>query len=54
MEEKKVTFSEEVQSMEYEPLDATEMSLIRWSIGIGLTLLVVLFCVSKFLLPGVH
>jgi hypothetical protein len=54
MEEKNVTFGEEVQKMEYEPLDETEMKLVRWSIGLGLTLLVLLFVVSKFLLPGVH
>ena len=46
-----VKFHEEVQKMEYEPLDETEMKLIRWSIGLGIGLLVVLFLVSKFLLP---
>ena len=36
---------------EYEPLLPVEKKLIAWSLGIGLTLLVVLYCVSK-LLPG--
>jgi hypothetical protein len=46
MEEKNITFGEEVQKMEYEPLDETEMKLVRWSIGIGLSLLVLLLVVS--------
>ena len=38
---------------EYEPLLPVEKKLIAWSLGIGLTLLVVLYCVSK-LLPQSH
>jgi hypothetical protein len=38
---------------EYEPLLPVEKKLIAWSLGIGLTLLVVLYLVSKFL-PGGH
>jgi hypothetical protein len=38
---------------EYEPLLPVEKKLIAWSLGIGLTLLVVLYCVSK-LLPDSH
>lgn len=53
-EKKEVTFHEEVQKMEYEPLDETEMKLIHWSWGLGIGLLVVLFIVSKFILPGIH
>ena len=55
MEDKNdVKFHEEIQKMEYEPLDETEMKLIKWSCGLGIGLLVVLFIVSKFLLPGIH
>lgn len=55
MEEKDdVKFHEEIKKMEYEPLDATEMKLIHWSWGLGVGLLVVLFIVSKFFLPGMH
>jgi hypothetical protein len=50
-----VKFHQEVQKMEYEPLDETEMKLIRWSVGLGLVLLVVLYVASRFILSsGVH
>ena len=52
MEEKKdVTLPDELQNMEYEPLDATELKLIHWSWGLGVVLLMVLFVVSKYLMP---
>ena len=54
MNMKDLKFKDEVQKMEYEPMDATELALVRWSLGIGITLLVVLFAVSKWLIPGVH
>ena len=54
MNMKDLKYKDEVQKMEYEPLDATELALVRWSLGIGITLLVVLFAVSKWLIPGVH
>jgi hypothetical protein len=38
---------------EYEPLLPVEKKLIAWSLGIGLTLLALLYCVSKFL-PQSH
>ena len=38
---------------DYEPLLPVEKKLIAWSLGIGLTLLVVLYCVSRFL-PDSH
>ena len=46
---------EELKKMEqeYEPLLLVEKKLIAWSLGIGLTLLVVLYAVSK-LLPDGH
>ena len=31
MEDKEVKLHEEIQKMEYEPLDETEMKLIHWS-----------------------
>ena len=49
-EDKEVKFHEEVQKMEYEPLDETEMKLIHWSWGLGVALLVVLFLISKFVM----
>jgi hypothetical protein len=46
---------EELRKMEqaYEPLLPVEKKLIAWSLGIGLTLLVVLYFVSRFL-PDSH
>ena len=35
---KNVKFHEEVQKMEYEPLDATELKLIHWSWALGVFL----------------
>jgi hypothetical protein len=42
---------EELQRMEYEPLLPIERKLIGWSIGIGLSLIVVLVCLSRLVLP---
>ncbi|HJA77987.1 bacteriocin-type signal sequence [uncultured Desulfovibrio sp.] len=50
MEDKEVKLHEEMQNMEYEPLDETEMKLIHWSWGLGVGLLVVLFLISKFVM----
>ena len=54
MAEKKndVKFHEEIQKMEYEPMDETELKLIKGGITLGIVLLVVLFVVSKYLLPA--
>ena len=52
-DKKDVKFHEEVQKMEYEPLDETELKLIHWSWGLGVTLLVVLWFVS-YLFPSAH
>jgi hypothetical protein len=46
--------SEELKKMEYEPLLPVELSLIRWSIGIGVVSLVVLYWVSATFFPGGH
>ena len=56
MAEKKndVKFHEEIQKMEYEPMDETELKLIKGGITLGIVLLVVLFVVIKYLLPGLH
>ena len=51
---KNVKFHEEVQKMEYEPLDATELKLIHWSWALGVILLVVLYFVSDLIAPGAH
>ena len=46
--------AEEMKKMEYEPLLPAEMSLIRWSIGIGIVALVALYWLSRVLFPGTH
>ncbi len=46
-------FKEEVQKMEYEPLEETELKLIHWSWGLGVTQLVVGSFV-RYLFPGAH
>ncbi len=39
-------FAEEIKKMEYEPLLPVELTLIRWSIGLGLVLIALLVWVS--------
>jgi hypothetical protein len=46
--------SEELKKMEYEPLLPVEKMLVGWSIGIGVTLLVLLYWVSVTFFPSGH
>ncbi len=41
--------AEELQKMEYEPLLPVEKKMVGWSIGLGITLLFVLYGLSAFL-----
>ncbi len=50
---KDVKFHEEIQKMEYEPMDETELKLIKGGLTLGVVLLVVLFIISKFVI-GAH
>jgi len=52
-EEPKIGRELKKMQQEYEPLLPVEKKLIAWSLGIGLTLLAVLYFVSK-LLPDSH
>ncbi len=45
-----VKLHEEIEKMEYEPLDSVEMKLIKGGVGLGIFLLIVLFLVSKFVM----
>ena len=45
---------EEMKKMEYEPLLPVELSLVRWSIGIGVGSLFFLYYLSQWLFPGGH
>ncbi len=51
----KPKIGEELKKMqeEYEPLLPVEKKLVAWSLGIGLSLLVILYLLSK-LLPDSH
>lgn len=46
--------AEEMKKMEYEPLAPVELKLVRWSIGIGVGSLFILYYLSKFLFPAGH
>jgi hypothetical protein len=50
----KPKLSEELKKMEYEPLLPVEMQLIRWSIGIGVASLIILYWVSATFFPSGH
>jgi hypothetical protein len=50
----KPKLSEELKKMEYEPLLPVEMQLIRWSIGIGVVSLIILYWVSATFFPSGH
>ncbi len=48
MEQPKI--AEEMQKMAYEPLLPIEKKLIGWSLGLGITLLIVLLVVARVFL----
>jgi hypothetical protein len=50
MEQPKI--AEEMEKIPYEPLLPIEMKLIRWSLGLGVGLLVVLVFVSYTFFPA--
>lgn len=50
----KPKLAEELKKMEYEPLLPVELQLIRWSIGIGVASLVILYWVSATFFPSGH
>jgi len=51
--QKEVTFKEEIDAMQYEPLNEVEMKLIKWSMGLGIVLLVVFYLIAQ-MVPGAH
>ena len=50
---KEVTFKDELEAMEYEPLNDVEMKLIKWSMGLGIVLLIVFYVIAQ-MVPGAH
>ncbi len=49
-----VKFQEELQKMEYEPMNDTEKRLVRNALILGVGLLVIFYFVSDWLFPGAH
>ncbi len=45
---------EEMKKIEYEPLLPVELSLIRWSLGIGVGSLIFLYFLAHWLFPTGH
>jgi len=54
MERQQPVVADEIKKMEYEPLLPAELTLIRWSIGIGVGSLFILYWLSQWLFPGGH
>ena len=52
--EQKPKIAEEMKKMECEPLAPAEIKLVRWSIGIGVGSLFILYWLSQVLFPGGH
>jgi len=52
--EEQPKLSEELKKMEYEPLLPVELTLIKWSLGIGIVSLIILYGVSAMFFPGGH
>lgn len=49
-----VKFHEELDKMEYEPLNDTEIKLVRNSVILGISLLVLFYFIADWLFPGAH
>ena len=49
-----VSFQEELDKMEYEPLSPIEIKLCRNSFVLGIVLLVVFYFVADIFFPGAH
>ncbi|MBI4791861.1 MAG: hypothetical protein HY789_03810 [Deltaproteobacteria bacterium] len=50
----KPKIADELKKMEYEPLLPAEISLVKWSLIIGVGMLFVLYWLSKVLFPSGH
>ena len=50
----KSKIADELKKMEYEPLLPIEIALVKWSIGLGVGLLVVFYVLSRVFCPGGH
>ena len=54
MTDNKSKIADELKKMEYEPLLPVEIALVKWSISLGVGLLVLFYFLSQFFFPGGH
>jgi hypothetical protein len=54
MSDDKSKIAEEMKKMEYEPLLPAEITLVKWSICLGVGLLIMFYFLSQVLFPGGH
>ena len=54
MTDEKSKVVEEMKKMEYEPILPAEKALVKWSILLGVGLLVAFYFLSQMLFPGGH
>ncbi len=54
MTDEKSKIAEEMKKMEYEPILPAEVTLVKWSICLGVGLLVMFYFLSRWLFPGGH
>ena len=53
-QQNEVKLQEEMDKMEYEPLDPVEIKLVRNSLILGIALLVIFYFVADIFFPGAH
>lgn len=51
---KDLNFKEEIQKMEYEPMNDVELKLVRYSLMLGIGLLVLFYILSVTIFPESH
>ena len=54
MSDEKSKIADEMKKMEYEPILPAEIALVKWSICLGVGLLVMFYLLSQWLFPGGH
>ena len=54
MSNDKSKIADEMKKMEYEPILPAEKALVKWSICLGVGLLVAFYFLSQLLFPGGH
>lgn len=54
MSDEKSKIADEMKKMEYEPILPAEITLVKWSICLGVGLLIMFYLLSQWLFPGGH